>query len=158
MTFIFIGWGNGNTRRKPPTCGKQKMIWTFCFCVLSMSLCFNVSYMYNNCFYYWLCHCYTDDLILYFIAIEGMYPVIKQSHTAVGHGWLYETHKVLMKHCTVISREVMKVFLKMCEQCAMKKNRSEMSKLVIKPVASSGFHSRGQFDLIDHQSVPDNEY
>ena len=36
--------------------------------------------------------------------------------------------------------------------------RSELSKLVIKPVTSSDFNSRGQVDLIDYQSAPDNEY
>ena len=35
--------------------------------------------------------------------------------------------------------------------------RSELSKLVIKPVTSSGFNSRGQVDLIDYQSATDNE-
>ena len=33
-------------------------------CVLSMSLYFNVSYMYDNWFYYWFCHCFTDDTIV----------------------------------------------------------------------------------------------
>ena len=63
-----------------------------------------------------------------------MYPVIKQSHTAVGHGWLHKTHKYLKMYYTDISREVIKVFLKMCEHCALKKKRSEMPKLIIKPV------------------------
>ena len=47
----------------------------------------------------------------------------------------------------------------MCEQFALKnKNCSELSKLVIKPVTSSDFNSRGQVDLINYQSVPDNDY
>ena len=41
---------------------------------------------------------------------------------------------------------------------ALKKKRSELSKLVIKPVRSSDFSSRGQVDLIDYQSVPDSGY
>ena len=45
----------------------------------------------------------------------------------------------------------------MCEQCALKKKRSELSMLVIKPVTSSDFNPRGQVDLIDYQSAPDNE-
>jgi hypothetical protein len=31
--------------------------------------------------------------ILYFVAIEDMYPINKQSHTAVGHGGLHKTYK-----------------------------------------------------------------
>jgi hypothetical protein len=86
-----------------------------------------------------------------------MYPVIEQSHTAVGYKWLHKTHKDLKKHYISISSEVIKVFPKMCEQCALKTKRSELSKLVIKPVTSSGFNSRGQVDLIDYQSATDNE-
>jgi hypothetical protein len=41
---------------------------------------------------------------------------------------------------------------------ALKKKRSELSKLAIKPVRSSDFSSRGQVDLIDYQSVPDSGY
>jgi hypothetical protein len=29
---------------------------------------------------------FSDEPILYIVAIEDMYPIIKQSHTAVGHG------------------------------------------------------------------------
>ncbi|CAC5414153.1 unnamed protein product [Mytilus coruscus] len=57
-----------------------------------------------------------------------------------------------------ISREAIKTFLKLCDHCSLKKKRSELSKLVIKPVRSSDFSSRGQVDLIDYQSVPDSGY
>ena len=33
------------------------------FCVLCISLYFNVSYMYNNWLYYWLWHCFINDSI-----------------------------------------------------------------------------------------------
>jgi hypothetical protein len=60
--------------------------------------------------------------ILYFVAIEDMYAIIKQSHTAVGHGGLHETYNDLKAHYANISREVIKTFLKHCEHCALKKN------------------------------------
>ena len=87
-----------------------------------------------------------------------MYAIIKQSHTAVGHDGLHKTYNDLKLHYSNISREVIKVFLRLCHHCALKKKRSELSKLVIKPVRSSDFNSRGQVDLIDYQSVPDNDY
>lgn len=87
-----------------------------------------------------------------------MYSVIKQCHTAVGHGGLHKTYNELKKHYANISREILKVFLKMCNHCALKKKRSELSKLVIKPVTSSDFNSRGQVDLIDYQSASDKDY
>ena len=80
-----------------------------------------------------------------------MYPIIRQSHTAVGHGGFHKTYNDLKTHYANISREVIKTFLKLCEHCALKKKRSELSKLVIKPVRSSDFSSRGQVDLIDYQ-------
>ena len=90
--------------------------------------------------------------------LNSMYPIIKQSHTAVGHGGLHKTYNDLKAHYANISREVKKTFLKLCEHCALKKERSELSKLIIKPVRSSDFSSRGQVDLIDYQSVPDSGY
>ena len=87
-----------------------------------------------------------------------MYAIIKQSHTAVGHGGLHKTYNDLKAHYANINREVIKTFLKLCEHCALKKKRSELSKIVNKPVRSSDFSSRGQVDLIDYQSVPDSGY
>jgi hypothetical protein len=92
------------------------------------------------------------------VAIEGMYAIIKQNHTAVGHGGFRKAYNDLKAHYANINREVIKTFLKLCEHCALKKKRSELSKLVIKPVRSSDFSSRGQVDLIDYQSVPDSGY
>jgi hypothetical protein len=63
MMVIFIGWGNGSTRRKRRPAVSRKWYEHNLFCVLRMSLYFNVSYMYNNWFYYWFCHCFTDDII-----------------------------------------------------------------------------------------------
>jgi hypothetical protein len=101
---------------------------------------------------------FSDEPILYIVAIEDMYPIIKQSHTAVGHGGLHKTYNDLQAHYAKISREVIKTFLKHCEHCTLKKKRSELSKLVIKPVRSSDFSSRGQVDLIDYQLVSDSGY
>ena len=64
---------------------------------------------------------FSDEPILYFVAIEDMYPIIKQSHTAVGHGGLHKTYNDLKTHYANISREVIKTFLKLCEHCALKK-------------------------------------
>ena len=46
----------------------------------------------------------------------------------------------------------------MCEQCILKKNRCETTKLVVRPITSTDFNCRGQVDLIDYQSCPDGEY
>ena len=46
----------------------------------------------------------------------------------------------------------------MCEQCILKKSRTETTKLVVRPITSTDFNSRCQVDLVDYQSCPDGEY
>ena len=53
--------------------------------------------------------------------LNSMYPIIKQSYTAVGHGGLHKIYYDLKAHYANISREVKKAFLKLCEHCALKK-------------------------------------
>ena len=39
-----------------------------------------------------------------------------------------------------------------------RKKRSETSKLIVRPITSSDFNSRGQVDLVDYQSCPDGDF
>jgi hypothetical protein len=48
--------------------------------------------------------------------------------------------------------EAIIIFGSNCEQCILKRKRSEIPKLVVKPILSSDFNSRGQADLVDFQS------
>ncbi|XP_076089944.1 KRAB-A domain-containing protein 2-like [Mytilus galloprovincialis] len=50
------------------------------------------------------------------------------------------------------------IFTTNCEQCILKRKRSDISKLVVKPIISADFNCRGQVDLVDLQSVPDQEF
>jgi hypothetical protein len=94
------------------------------------------------------------DPIQYYVAIEDMHPLIKTAHIGVGHGGIHKTNKELRRQFANISR----IFGSICEQCILKRKRSEISKLVVKSILSADFNSRGQVDLVDFQSVPDNEY
>ena len=94
------------------------------------------------------------DPIQYSVAIEDMYPLIKTAHIGGGHGGIHKTNKEFAN----ISREAIRIFGSNCEQCILKRKRSEISKLVVKPILSADFNSRGQVDMVDFQSVPDNEY
>ena len=87
-----------------------------------------------------------------------MHPLIKRAYIGVGHGGIHQTNKELKRQYANISRETIRIFGSNCEQCILKQKRSEMSKLVLKPILSADFNSRGQVDLVDFQSVPDNEY
>ena len=83
-----------------------------------------------------------------------MHPLIKTAHIRVGQGGIHKTNKELRRQFANISR----IFGSNCEQCILKRKRSEISKLVAKPILSADFNPRGQVDLVDFQSVPDNEY
>jgi hypothetical protein len=54
------------------------------FCVLSMSWYFNVSYMYNNCFYHWFRHCLTLYLVTLSMFNEVWWEVIVRFDDIVG--------------------------------------------------------------------------
>ncbi|VEN35518.1 unnamed protein product, partial [Callosobruchus maculatus] len=56
-----------------------------------------------------------------------------------------------------VGRYAIEKFLETCEVCQKKKNKSHAN-LTIKPIISTNFNSRGQVDLMDFQSCPDNEY
>ena len=83
--------------------------------------------------------------------------MIKTAHSGIGHGGIHKTYKELKKQFANISREVIKLFIQLCEQCILKKKRSETSKLIVRPITSSDFNSRGQVDLVDYQSCPDGD-
>ena len=94
----------------------------------------------------------------YYATVDVLYQLINTAHSGVGHGGLHKTYKELKKQFANISREIIKIFLNICEQCIVKKKRTETTKLVVKSVVTSDFNSRGQVDLIDYQACPDGEF
>ena len=56
-----------------------------------------------------------------------------------------------------ISRDCIELFLSLCENCNMKKKHISKG-VVVKPILSKEFNSRGQVDLMDFQSNPDGKY
>ena len=89
------------------------------------------------------------DPIQYYVAIEDMYPLIKTAHIGVGHGGIHITNKELRRQFANINREAIRIFGSKCEQCILKRKRSEISKLVVKSILSADFNSRGPVDLVD---------
>jgi hypothetical protein len=96
--------------------------------------------------------------IIYYYTTEELYRLMKTAHSGIGHGGIHKTYKELKKQFANISREVIKLFIQLCEQCILKKKRSETSKLIVRPITSSDFNSRGQVDLVDYQSCPDGDF
>jgi hypothetical protein len=57
-------------------------------------------------------------------------------------------NKELRRQFVNISKEAIRIFGSNCEQCIIKRTRSEISKLVVKPILSADFNCRGQVDLV----------
>jgi hypothetical protein len=94
-----------------------------------------------------LVHRGTD--VIYYCTTEELYRLIKTGNSGIGHGGIHKTYNKLKKQFANISREVIKLFIQLCEQCILKKKRSETSKLIVRPITSSDFNSREQVDLVD---------
>ena len=87
-----------------------------------------------------------DDVIKYLVCLEDMYCVAKKIHFAVGHSG----RNKMIKEA--------KLFKEQCEECQLKKRRTASKGIVVKPIISKEFNSRGQIDLIDMQSFKFNDY
>jgi len=64
------------------------------------------------------------DGIIYYCTVDELYPLIKTVHSGVGHGGLHKTFKELKRQFANVSREIIRIFIQMCEQCVLKKNHS----------------------------------
>ncbi|CAF0967010.1 unnamed protein product [Brachionus calyciflorus] len=81
-----------------------------------------------------------DNQIKYVCAYENLFDEIDLHHKQVGHGGIDKT------------------FIELCYGCQQKNVKDGSKKVVVKPIVSDGFMHRGQFDLIDFQSMPDGLY
>jgi hypothetical protein len=57
-----------------------------------------------------------------------------------------------------VTRDVLNLLKEMCEECQLKKEKIASKGLVVKPLLSKDFNSRGQVDLVDMQSMPDGDF
>jgi hypothetical protein len=87
-----------------------------------------------------------------------MYCVAKKIHFTVGHGGRDKMIKEANKKYVNVSIEALDLFKEQCEECQLKKRRTASKGIVVKPIISKEFNSRGQIDLIDMQSFKFNDY
>ena len=62
--------------------------------------------------------------------------------------------KVLSVKYANITREVVELYKSLCIECAKKRKRPTVKGVVVRPILSNDYGSRGQVDLIDMQSMP----
>ena len=94
-----------------------------------------------------------ENDILYYVSIEETYDVIKRAHLATGHGGRDRMLKELRKKYANITEHALQLFKSLCEECQKKMTRSVTKGVVVRPILSHEFNSRGQVDLIDMQSM-----
>ncbi len=99
-----------------------------------------------------------EDTIKYTVAAEDLYDLIEEAHKNVGHGGQNRTYQEVKLKYYNITNEQCALFKNMCKQCIAKAKKKGTKGLVIKPIISNDFNSRGQVDLVDFQSIHDGEY
>ena len=97
--------------------------------------------------------------IKYYVPINELYDIIRITHANIGHRGIKNTLKELKKKCANVTGKQVQLFISECNECKIKcaKPRNS-SKLVVQPIISNDFNSRGQVDLIDMQSTPDRNF
>ena len=94
--------------------------------------------------------------IIYVVPYENYFEKIEESHKATGHGGRDKVEQNL-KNKYNIPRIAIQIFINLCTTCNKKKSKP-CKGVVIKPILSADFNSRGQIDLIDFQSTPDGNF
>ncbi|XP_043475014.1 KRAB-A domain-containing protein 2-like [Leptopilina heterotoma] len=92
--------------------------------------------------------------VKYFAPLEEVFEILTLAHMGTGHGGRDRMLSETSKKYENITREVVRIFLSMCETCHQKKVKRKRG-LVSKPILHKEMNSRCQVDLIDLQSQAD---
>ncbi|KAK4312193.1 hypothetical protein Pmani_016349 [Petrolisthes manimaculis] len=95
-----------------------------------------------------------DERPMYNVSIEETFDVIKRAHIATGHGGRDRMVKHLAEKYANITKDALKLFKSYCEACQENIKRPVATSVVVLPIISNEFNSRGQVDLVDMQSKP----
>lgn len=100
----------------------------------------------------------TADPPIFYVTIEETFDVIRTAHLDTGHGGRDRMLKELNQKFANVHRESVELFKSFCKVCQEKTKRQKTKGVVVRPILSSDFSSRGQVDLIDFQSMDDGQY
>src|SRR5688572_4791112 len=90
--------------------------------------------------------------------MDDMYEIIKRVHISTGHGGRDKMLKVLTVKYANITRDVVELFKSLCLECLKKRKRTAVKGVVVNPILTKDYGSRGQVDLIDMQSMPNRAF
>ncbi|XP_068247971.1 KRAB-A domain-containing protein 2-like [Palaemon carinicauda] len=94
-----------------------------------------------------------DETPGYYVSIKDTFHIVKRAHVATGHGGRDRMTKELQVKYANIQQETIELFKLLCLECQKKRKRPMTKGVVVKPILSTEFSSRGQVDLIDMQSM-----
>jgi hypothetical protein len=94
----------------------------------------------------------------FFAHIDDMYDILKRAHIATGHGGRDKMVKALSVKYANITSDVIEIFKSMCTECMKKRKRFAVKGVVVRPILTKDYGSRGQVDLVDMQSMPNGQY
>ena len=95
---------------------------------------------------------------LYYVTIEDTFDIIKRAHLSTGYGGRDRMIKELQKKYANITTKSIELFKSLCEECQKKRKRPTTKGVVVRPILSKDFSSRGQVELIDMQSMAHMNY
>ena len=87
------------------------------------------------------------------VAMEDMFDAIRKVHIDQNHCGRTGPYKRISLELHGVTEKICQLFVSHCKICQLKKSRKSIKSLVIKPISSSGYLSRGQVDLIDFSTV-----
>ena len=101
---------------------------------------------------------YPEETPMYYVSIEDTYDVVRRAHLYTGHGGRDRMLKELGKKYTNVTRDALELFKSYCQECQKKRKRPMTKGVVVRPILTNEFSSRGQIDLIDMQSIAHNSF
>ena len=93
-----------------------------------------------------------EESPLFYVPIEDTFDVIQHAHIRTGHGGRDRMYKYVSKTYANITAWVLETFKSFCLECQKKKNRPTAMGIVVRPILSEDFNTRGQVDIIDYQT------
>ena len=95
---------------------------------------------------------YNSEDPTYFAHINDMFDITKRAIIQTGHGGRDKMTRSLTNYAN-IRRESIELYKSLCAECQKKRKRLTTKGVVVRPILSKDFLSRGQVDLIDMQSM-----
>lgn len=96
------------------------------------------------------------DNLVYLTPEEDIFDKLVEIHVNCGHGSRDKMMSIIKQSCS-IPRPCVELFLRCCPTCQTKKSKT-VAKVVVKPIVTKSFMTRGQVELVDFQSIPDGHY